>query len=159
MYLVHATYVQQHHVLTSYVPTSRAMCYRFCSFAFESIFFLISRRICRKHVKFTVSWPSLVSYQCLHAYTAKYCPTPCSLRLCGSCTLAQLRYLLLGSINTARDLNAGCFFLQKKINTAFFFFCSKQNFQSYGQAFFKKRGFFDRVPSFLLSRLSVKALP
>ena len=64
--------VQQHYVLISYVPTSRAMCYRFCSFAFESIFFLISRRICRKHVKFTVSWPSLVSYQCLHAYTAKY---------------------------------------------------------------------------------------
>ena len=45
----------------------------------------ISWRICRKHMKFTVSWPSFVSYQCLHAY-AMYCPTPCSLHLCGSCT-------------------------------------------------------------------------
>ena len=46
----------------------------------------ISWRICRKHMRFAVSWPSLVSNQCLHAYAAMYCPTPCSLRLCGSCT-------------------------------------------------------------------------
>ena len=45
----------------------------------------ISWRISRKHLKFIVSWPSLVSYKCLHAYAAMYYPTPCSLSLCGSC--------------------------------------------------------------------------
>ena len=52
-YLLHATYVQQHYVLISYVPTSRAMCCCCCSFAFKS-FFSTSWKICRKHVKFTI---------------------------------------------------------------------------------------------------------
>ena len=144
-YLVHATYVQQHYVLISYqyVPTPRAMCYCCCSFAFEIFFLNISWRICRKRMKFAVSWPSLVSYQCLHAYAAMYCPTPCSLRLCDSCTQLNLQYLLL-------VLNAVCFFLQKNTckQSHFVFFLHKTEFSIIRLSFFQKAGIFRCVPCF-----------
>ena len=120
-----------------------------------------------KHMKFTVLWPSLVSYQCLHAYTAMYCPTiidtsyqklpftPCSLRLCGSCT--ELNYDICYCCRSERRL---LFFAKKNKHCIFcFFFAQNRIFNNMVRRFFKSGDFSVVSPVFLLSRLSVNALP
>ena len=143
----------QHSVHISYVPTSRAMFHCCCSFAFESFYFLASWRICRKHVKFTVSWPSLVSYQCLHAYACVRCYVlpyslpPAPVR---QLYVAQLRYLLAPCACAAAVrssiaiFTAACcrserlFFL---INTAFFFIAQNIFFNIMVRRFSESRNF------------------
>ena len=68
----------------------------------------ISWRICRKHMKFTISWPSLVFYECLHAYAAMRYLTPCS------CACAAAVRSSIALFTTAADLNAVCVFLHNK---------------------------------------------
>ena len=80
-------------IITMYIKRPFIAEYNNCCFLLRPrVFFRFLG--CGKHTKSSKwrlsflprAWPSPVSYQRLHVYAAIHCPTPCSLRLCGSRT-------------------------------------------------------------------------